>query len=232
MHRKKKICVSCVCQNLFLYLQHGGTHSAPGCLLKILKFTVMSKDEMNVEQSVDQSVEQNVEQNVEQTPEQQKAAAILRAKLPELQAHGLNFERRTGNFFTASVYTDDDGVEKVRRTVVPDDEIAADALPGVAIKRAALTVLDAEKDAAKLAARVEECRKALAYAEAEQAAHADAVKDATAAVMDYVLPERAKRETIAAKIAEAEARAAKAVSDVERLRQMLIAAGIDPDSAN
>lgn len=192
----------------------------------------MSKEKQNVDQSVDQSVEQNVEQNVEQTPEQQKAAAILRAKLPELQAHGLNFERRTGNFFTASVYTDDDGVEKVRRTVVPDDEIAADALPGVAIKRAARTVLDAEKDAAKFAARVEECRKALAYAEAEQAAHADAVKDATAAVMDYVMPERAKRETLAAKVADAEARAAKAVSDVERLRQMLIAAGIDPDAAN
>lgn len=175
---------------------------------------------------------ENVEQNVEQTPEQQKAAAIMRAKLPELQAHRLNFERRTGNFFVASVYTDDDGIEKVRRTVVPDDEIAADALPGVAIKRAARTVLDAEKEAAKLAARVEECRKALADAESEQAAHVDAVKDATAAVMHYVMPERERRETLAAKVVDAEARAAKAISDVERLRQMLIAAGIDPDAAN
>ena len=168
----------------------------------------------------------------ERTPENQKATAILRAKLPELQAHGLNFERRTGNFFTASLYTDDDGVEKVRRTVVPDGEITADALPGVAIKRAARAVLDAEKDAAKLAARVEECRKALADAEAAQAAHVDAVTDATAAVMGYEMPERAKRETLAAKVAGAEARAAKAASDVERLRQMLIAAGIDPDAAN
>jgi len=196
----------------------------------------MSNEKQSVEQSVEQNVEQNVEQSVEQsveqTPEQQKATAILRAKLPELQAHNLNFERRTGNFFTASVYTDDDGVEKVRRTVVPDDEIAADALPDVAIKRAARTVLDAEKDATKLAARVEECRKALAEATTAAAAHAADVEEATAAVMEYVIPERAKRETLAAKVADAEARAAKAVSDVERLRQMLIAAGIDPDAAN
>ena len=180
----------------------------------------MSNEKMNVE---------NVEN--ERTPEQQKAAAILRAKLPELQGYGLNFERRTGNFFKASVYTDDDGIERVRRTVVPDDEIAADAMPGVAIKRAARTVLDAEKDAARLAARVEECRKALAEATAAAAAHATDVEEATAAVMEYVMPERVKRETLAAKVADAEARAAKAVSDVERLRQMLIAAGIDPDAA-
>ena len=220
--QRKNVTWVCVFQNLFLPLQYGGTYSAPGYLLKILKITVMSKEKENVE---------NVE-NVEQTPEQQKAAAIMRARLPELQAHGLNFERRTGNFFKASVYTDDDGVEKVRRTVVPDDEIAADALPGVAIKRAARAVLDAEKDAAKLAKRVEEARKALAEAEAEQAAHVAAVKEATDAVMEYVLPEPAKRETLAAKVADAEARAAKAVSDVERLRQLLIAAGIDPDAAN
>jgi hypothetical protein len=50
--------------------------------------------------------------------------------------------------------------------------------------------------------------------------------------MSYVMPERAKRETLVAKVADAEARAAKAVSDVERLRQMLIAAGINPDAAN
>ena len=205
----------------------------------------MSKEKMHVKNVKNAENVENVEnvenaenvenvENVEneRTPEQQKAAAILRAKLPELQAHGLNFERRTGNFFTASVYTDDDGIEKVRRTVVPDDEIAADAMPGVAIKRAARTVLDAEKDAAKLAARVEECRKALEEAESEQAAHVDAVKDATAAVMAYVMPEREKREALAAKVADAEARAAKAISDVERLRQMLIAAGIDPDAAN
>lgn len=188
----------------------------------------MSTEKQNVENT--QNVE-NVENVEQQTPEQMKAAAIMRAKLPELQAYGLNFERRTCNFFKASVYTDDDGTEKVRRTVVPDDEIAADALPGVAIKRAARTVIDAERDAARLAARVEECRKALAEAEAEQAAHVGAVKDATAAVMAYEMPERSKRETLAAKVADAEARAAKAVSDVERLRQMLIAAGIDPDAA-
>ena len=218
---RKNVTRVCVFQILFLYLQYGNTQ-CPEVFIKNLKnFTVMSKETMNVE---------NVEN--ERTPEQQKAAAILRAKLPELQAYGLNFERRTGNFFKASVYTDDDGVEKVRRPVVPDDEIAADALPGVTIKRAARTVLDAEKDAAKLSARVEECRKALAEATAAAAAHATDVEEATAAVMEYVMPERVKRETLAAKAADAEARAAKAASDVERLRQMLIAAGLDPDAAN
>ena len=93
-----------------------------------------------------------------QTPEQDKARRVLRARLPKLSEAGLNFEKRTGNFFKATlekatektqdaagnevdkldangnpVYVMDPrtgtAVEKVRRTVVEIEDECGELLP-------------------------------------------------------------------------------------------------------
>lgn len=168
----------------------------------------------------------------ELSPIEKKAAAVLRAKLPHLSENGLNFEKRTGNFFRATIQTQDDGTEKVSRLVVADADIEGmtDALAAeMSIKRAAARIMSAESDAAKLEKKIEEARAELAALEAEKAAAAAELDKAAAAVEAYELPEKAARETLSAKVAAAESKAAAAMSENERLRAMLIAAGFDPD---
>jgi hypothetical protein len=175
----------------------------------------------------------------ELSPIEKKAAAVLRAKLPHLSENGLNFEKRTGNFFRATIQTQDDGTEKVSRLVVADADIKGmtDALAAeMSIKRAAARIMSAESNAAKLEKKIEEARAELAALEAEKAAAVAEHDKAAAAVGAYELPEKAARETLSAKAAAAESKAAAAeskaaavMSENERLRAMLIAAGLDPD---
>lgn len=168
----------------------------------------------------------------ELSPIEQKAAAVLRAKLPHLSEKGLNFEKRTGNFFRATLQTQDDGTEKISRLVVADADIddMTDALAAeMSIKRAAARIMSAESDAAKLEKKIEEARAELAALEAEKEAAAAELEKAAADVEAYELPEKAARETLSAKVAAAESKAAAALSENERLRAMLIAAGLDPD---
>lgn len=168
----------------------------------------------------------------ELSPIESKAAAVLRAKLPHLSDKGLNFEKRTGNFFRATIQTQDDGTEKVSRLVVADADIEGmtDALAAeMSIKRAAARILSAESDAAKLGKRIEAANAELAALKAEKEAAAAELNKAAAAVEAYELPEKSARETLSAKVAAAESKAAAAMSENERLRAMLIAAGLDPD---
>ena len=99
----------------------------------------------------------------------------------------------------------------------------------MSIKRAAARIMSAESDAAKLEKRIEEARAELAALEAEKAAAAAELDKAAAAVDAYELPEKAARVTLSAKVAAAESKAAAVLSENERLRAMLIAAGLDPD---
>lgn len=168
----------------------------------------------------------------ELSPIEKKAAAVLRAKLPHLSENGLNFEKRTGNFFRATIQTQDDGTEKVSRLVVADADIngMTDALAAeMSVKRAAARIMSAEADAAKLEKKIEEARAELAALEAEKAAAAAELDKAAADVEAYELPEKAVRETLSAKVAAAESKAAAVLSENERLRAMLIAAGLNPD---
>lgn len=157
----------------------------------------------------------------ELSPIEVKAAAVLRAKLPHLSENNLNFEKRTGNFFRATIQTQDDGTEKVSRLVVADADIEGmtDALAAeMSIKRAAARIMSAESDAAKLCKKIEAARAELAALKAEKEAAAAELDKAAAAVEAYELPEKA-----------AESKVAAAMSENERLRAMLIAAGLDPD---
>lgn len=169
----------------------------------------------------------------ELSPIEKKSAAVLRAKLPHLSERGLNFEKRTGNFFRATLQMQQDGTEKVSRLVVADADIdgMTDALAAeMSIKRAAARIMSAESDAAKLEKKIEEARAELAALEAEKEAAAIELEKSAAAVEAYELPEKAARETLSAKVAAAESKAAAALSENERLRAMLIAAGLDPDA--
>lgn len=168
----------------------------------------------------------------ELSPIEQKAAAVLRAKLPHLSEKGLNFEKRTGNFFRATIQTQDDGTEKVSRLVIADadiDGMTEELAAEMSIKRAAARIMSAESDAAKLEKKIEEARAELAALEAEKEAAAAELEKAAADVEAYELPEKAARETLSAKVAAAESKVAAAMSENERLRAMLIAAGLDPD---
>ena len=202
-----------------------GTKVVPTQTLKHLN-TMKTNKVQNVEQNVEtQNVEtQNVEtQNVELTETQQKAAQILRARLPHLSANALNFEKRTGNFFRATVVTEDDGTERVSRLVVADEDLPAECQPEIAAKRAARLVMDYERQRAKLVRRVDEIKAELSAATIEVAELDGAHEAAETLVSGYELPEREKRETLTAK-------AAKLETENDRLRALLIAAGIDPDA--
>ena len=168
----------------------------------------------------------------ELSPIEQKAAAVLRAKLPHLSEKGLNFEKRTGNFFRATIKTQDDGTEKISRLVIADVDIEGmteELAVEMSIKRAAARIMSAESDAAKLEKKIGEARAELAALEAEKEAAAAELEKAAADVEAYELPEKAARETLSAKVAAAESKAAAAMTENERLRAMLIAAGFDPD---
>lgn len=164
------------------------------------------------------------------TPEVQKATAILRAKLPALGAAALNFEKRTGNFFRATLVTQEDGTERLVRGVVEDSEIPADCAAEIAAKRAAAFVQAEERNREKIAAEIARLEAEM-QAKKEEAEQFDAdVEAAKEVVMSFELPKSAGRASVSARLAEVESKAAKMQSEAERLRQMLIAAGIDPDA--
>ena len=164
------------------------------------------------------------------TPEVQKATAILRAKLPALSAAALNFEKRTGNFFRATLVPQEDGTEKLVRGVVEDSDIPADCAAEIAAKRAAAFVQAEEKNRAKLGEEIAKLEAEL-QAKKEEAGQFDAdVEAAKEVVMSFELPKSTGRASVSARLAEVESKAAKMQSEAERLRQMLIAAGIDPDA--
>lgn len=178
----------------------------------------------------------------ELTPAQQKAAAILRARLPHLTENALNFEKRTGAFFKASLETvkDEDGnvkldekgapVEKMRRTVVEETELPADAADEIAAKRAAALVAGAEAKREAAAKAVEDAAAALAVAKEKAAALEGEIAAAEAIVDSFVLPEKPARER--ANVAAIKEKAEKAISEAQRLREMLLAMGIDPDKTD
>ena len=155
----------------------------------------------------------------------EKANAILRARLPKLNEQNLNFEARTGNFFKASTYTNEDGEEKLRRMVVEDSLIPTECADEMEIKRAAACVKFHASKVEKQQTVIDECKKALAeakeYLATLNADHAKAVE----LVEAFELPEKEKtaRVTLTAKVE-------KQASEIDRLRAMLAAAGIDPDS--
>lgn len=164
------------------------------------------------------------------TPEVQKATAILRAKLPALSAAALNFEKRTGNFFRATLVPQEDGTEKLVRGVVEDSEIPADCAAEIAAKRAAAFVQAEEKNRARLTEEVAKLEAELQAKREEIDTFDTDLKVAKDLVMSFELPKSAGRASVSARLAEVESKAAKMQSEAERLRQMLIAAGIDPDA--
>lgn len=164
------------------------------------------------------------------TPEVQKATAILRAKLPALSAAALNFEKRTGNFFRATLVPQEDGAEKLVRGVVEDSEIPADCAKEISAKRAAAFVQAEEKNRARLTEEVAKLEAELQAKREEIDTFDTDLKVAKDLVMSFELPKSAGRASVSARLAEVESKAAKMQSEAERLRQMLIAAGIDPDA--
>ena len=164
------------------------------------------------------------------TPEVQKAIAILRAKLPALSAAALNFEKRTGNFFRATLVPQEDGTEKLVRGVVEDSEIPADCAKEISAKRAAAFVQAEEKNRARLTEEVAKLEAELQAKREEIDTFDTDLKVAKDLVMSFELPKSAGRASVSARLAEVESKAAKMQSEAERLRQMLIAAGIDPDA--
>lgn len=164
------------------------------------------------------------------TPEVQKATAILRAKLPALSAAALNFEKRTGNFFRATLVPQEDGTEKLVRGVVEDSEIPANCAKEISAKRAAAFVQAEEKNRARLTEEVAKLEAELQAKREEIDTFDTDLKVAKDLVMSFELPKSAGRASVSARLAEVESKAAKMQSEAERLRQMLIAAGIDPDA--
>lgn len=187
----------------------------------------------------------NEQEQTAETPElspvEQKATAILRARLPMLVGNGLNFEKRTGAFFKATLETvkDDEGnakldekgqpVEKMRRTVVDDTLIPAEAEAEAAAKRAAALIVGAEAKREAVAKAVEEAKNALAEATQKAAVLESEIEEAAAIVEAFTLPEKAARERVNAAVLKEQAE--KAMSEAERLRALLISMGVDPDKA-
>lgn len=189
------------------------------------------------------------------TPEQQKAADILRARFPNLADAGLNFEKRTGNFFRASLVkeiertengeekTDSKGrpiyvsdangqpIEKVRRLVVDLDHeseaaTVATCTDEINAKRAAAMVLSGEKGRAKLEADKAEAEKRVAECTAALETFDADMATAVEIVNTTTLPEKAERTPRVAVSAKL-----KNVEDENaKLRAILLAAGIDPDA--
>lgn len=188
------------------------------------------------------------------TPEQEKASQVLRAKLPALAAAGLNFEKRTGNFFMASLVkeveknadgsdkTDKNGrpvyvidpetnkpVEKVRRLVVELTDENGEILPQYADALADI-------NAKRAAAMVLNGEKGRAKLEADKAEAEKRVAECTAALATFDADLANALEVVAAvELPERAPRATVAVKlqavedENAKLRAKLIAAGINPD---
>ena len=153
----------------------------------------------------------------------EKAQNVLRARLPHLTENALNFEKRTGNFFKSSIVTDENGDEKVRRLVVEDSTIPTECADEMKAKRAAAFVVSFDAAIEKADKAIADAEKALAEANAYRAQLLTDYDAAADVVIDTELPEKAQRVTLAAKVESQQ-------SEIEKLRAMLLAAGIDPDT--
>lgn len=168
--------------------------------------------------------------NVANTPENvnvtvnetiaEKAQAVLKARLPHLTEARLNFEKRTGNFFTASTIVDGDGVEKMTRKVVADDDIAQCCHEEMKQKRAAALLLSYADKRAALTAEADKIQETLAQVYDHIDALDTEVTEAIAVVDACTLPERAERVTLAKQV-EAQ------TAEIERLKALLAAAGVE-----
>lgn len=176
-------------------------------------------------------------ENVEnaQTPEQAKAAAILRERMPELTAAAANFEKRRRVFFFASEITKEDGTKGISRNVVDDADVMAKATDAdamaaeMAMKRHAANVAMYDIEKAIKAKAVEEARAALEAAEADAAKLDEVYAESVAAVMAYELPEKpaTERATLKNTVAKQAAELTAAAAELERLKALLAAAGIE-----
>lgn len=198
---------------------------------------------------VPQSDDTATEDEVREAELSVKAAQILRLKMPNLSANGLNFEKRTGNFFRATLVKEEDkngepiideatGLQKERvaRIVVsltgedgqPTKE-AVQCADEIEIKRAAGRITRAEDERKKKIDAIKEAEKALleaneAYVEFENAFMAAAEK-----VEAFILPEKETTVRVA-KTKQLEEEVLKKAEENAKLRALLIAAGIDPDN--
>jgi hypothetical protein len=185
---------------------------------------------------------QNEQPEKELTPEQQKAARILRAKLPALSERNFNFEKRTGSVFTASLIKvwNEDGsakmdngkqVEKLVRKVVTVENENGEFLPEFADveteikqKRCAALVLHAEDKRGKLEAEKLEIEKRLADIIIDLLEFDNNVELAKQVVMDVVLPERSEAERVTLKV-----KLETVNSKLDKMRAMLLSMGLSED---
>jgi hypothetical protein len=149
-----------------------------------------------------------------------KAHAILKARFPHLSAENLNFEKRTGNFFVATMATDENGDEKMSRKVVEDANIPQECHEEMNYKRAAAFVLAYDAKAASADAVIAECEKKLADAKAYRDELFNTLAQSETIVNACALPEKAERVTLAKQV---ESQAA----EIERLKALLAASGIE-----
>jgi len=152
----------------------------------------------------------------------EKANVLLKVRLPNLAELGLNFEKRTGNFFIASLIADPDtGEQKVTRRVVPKVELPTSCKEEAELKRAAALVVGFNKVREKQYAALDEARAAVAKIE-QEIENFDADLEAAAALVDgYDIPEKQKNASVTKE---------KLAADVAKLRAMLLKLGFDPDA--
>jgi hypothetical protein len=167
---------------------------------------------------------ENEENDKELTPEQIKAQKVLRAKLPELtltvdgKEISLNFEKRTGSFFTGSFTKmfDKDGApifengvqkERLTRTVIATENGDGDTLPefltaksAIEAKRAAALVLHADVKKERLLDEKAEIENRLAEINKEIENFDVNVELSKEVVMAIVLPERTEAERTTLKV--------------------------------
>lgn len=153
----------------------------------------------------------------------EKSQAILRARLPHLTENGLNFEKRTGNFFKASNGVKEDGTEYIKRTVIEDVNIAEECAEEMKQKRAAAFVVGFEATAKKAADKVAEIEKELAEAKSHVDTLAEQYSEACEIVNACELPEKSARVKLADTVA-------KQADEIAKLRALLEAAGVNPDA--
>ena len=167
--------------------------------------------------------------NVAATPVAQetmeKATAIIRARLPKLSEAGLNYEKRADVFFKGVLEVDEEtGEEKIFRRVCDPADYPTDAAEEIEAKKAAGVVCMYEARLATRQAVVEKAQKQLddAMAVLDQL-NAD-LEQAIAVVDAFDLPEKEKKERV--KLSQ---KVDNLQSENDKLRAMLIAAGINPD---
>jgi len=208
------------------------------------------ENEVNDVMNVETDNGNNVANDSELPPIQQKANAILRARLPHLADNGLNFEKRTGNFFRGTIVkevetddygqervdkkgrpvykTDENGnpIEKVRRLVVNLDEepiSVQDAIADeVSAKRAAALILEEDTKRAKLEKNIKGLEALLYEAQTELDNFEQNVAAAFELVETFELPEKQKAQRITASV-----RVASLEDENAKLRAKLLELGIE-----